>query len=185
MMPETQQMVLAGQGEIHLKVAMEKLKSKYGLRLTARAPAVPYKETIRKSASAHGFAISASPAAMVSSATWCWIYAAPTRAGRALSFMTASRAGCRCPGNGSARWEKGVAEYLKSGPLGFPVVDVEVALTDGSYHSVDSSDAAFQTAGRLAMSEGMPGCAPVLRWELHGESFPSMCRTPRPPRWEV
>ena len=58
--------------------------------------------------------------------------------------------------------EKGVREYMKAGPLGFPVVDVAVALTDGSYHTVDSSDAAFQTAGRLAMSEGMPDCAPVL-----------------------
>ena len=57
--------------------------------------------------------------------------------------------------------EKGVVEYMKAGPLGFPVVDVAVALTDGSYHSVDSSDAAFQTAGRLAMS--MPReHAPVL-----------------------
>ena len=58
--------------------------------------------------------------------------------------------------------EKGVLEYMKTGPLGFPVVDVSVALVDGSYHTVDSSDAAFQTAGRLAMSEGMPDCAPVL-----------------------
>jgi elongation factor G len=58
--------------------------------------------------------------------------------------------------------EKGVSEYLKSGPLGFPVVDVAVTLTDGSYHTVDSSDAAFQTAGRIAMTEGMPNCAPVL-----------------------
>jgi len=58
--------------------------------------------------------------------------------------------------------EKGVHEYMKTGPLGFPVVDITVALTDGSYHSVDSSDAAFQTAGRIAMSEGMPDCAPVL-----------------------
>ena len=51
---------------------------------------------------------------------------------------------------------------MKAGPLGFPVVDIAVALTDGSYHTVDSSDAAFQTAGRLAMSEGMTDCAPVL-----------------------
>jgi elongation factor G len=58
--------------------------------------------------------------------------------------------------------EKGVAEYLKTGPLGFPVVDVAVTLVDGSYHAVDSSDAAFQAAGRIAMQEGMPECAPVL-----------------------
>ena len=58
--------------------------------------------------------------------------------------------------------EKGVVEYLKHGPLGFPVVDVGVALVDGSFHSVDSSDAAFQTAARIAMSEGMPNCSPVL-----------------------
>ena len=58
--------------------------------------------------------------------------------------------------------EKGAAEYLKHGPLGFPVVDVAVALVDGSFHSVDSSDAAFQTAARIAMQEGMPNCAPVL-----------------------
>ena len=58
--------------------------------------------------------------------------------------------------------EKGVQEYMKTGPLGFPVVDISVSLNDGSYHSVDSSDAAFQTAGRVAMSEGMPVCSPVL-----------------------
>jgi elongation factor G len=58
--------------------------------------------------------------------------------------------------------EKGVKDYLHHGPLGFTVVDVGVALTDGSYHAVDSSDMAFQTAGRIAMSEGMPKCSPVL-----------------------
>ena len=58
--------------------------------------------------------------------------------------------------------EKGIVDYLKTGPLGFPVVDVAVALTDGSYHAVDSSDAAFQTAARIAMTEGMPNCSPVL-----------------------
>ena len=58
--------------------------------------------------------------------------------------------------------EKGVIDFLKQGPLGFPVVDIAVALTDGSYHAVDSSDAAFQTAARIGMTEGMPNCAPVL-----------------------
>ncbi|MGY9107149.1 MAG: elongation factor G, partial [Alphaproteobacteria bacterium] len=58
--------------------------------------------------------------------------------------------------------ERRILDYLQKGPLGFPVVDVAVALIDGSFHSVDSSDAAFQTAARIAMSEGMPNCAPVL-----------------------
>ncbi len=53
-------------------------------------------------------------------------------------------------------------DYLNSGPLGFPVVDVAVCLKDGSYHTVDSSDQAFRAAGRIAMSEGMPKCSPVL-----------------------
>ncbi|RUU75337.1 elongation factor G, partial [Mesorhizobium sp. M7A.T.Ca.TU.009.01.1.2] len=58
--------------------------------------------------------------------------------------------------------ETGVRDYLKSGPLGFPVVDVAVNLSDGSYHAVDSSDMAFQMAARLAMKEGMAACLPVL-----------------------
>ncbi len=58
--------------------------------------------------------------------------------------------------------EAGVRDYLEKGPLGFPVVDVAVNLKDGSYHDVDSSDMAFRQAGRIAMSEGLPQCAPVL-----------------------
>ena len=58
--------------------------------------------------------------------------------------------------------EAGVRDYLKAGPLGFPVVDVAVNLSDGSYHSVDSSDMAFQMAAKLGMKEGMAACSPVL-----------------------
>ena len=86
---------------------------------------------------------------------------APNPRGAGFAFYDRIKGGV-VPKNWIPSVEKGVREYMKAGPLGFPVVDVAVALTDGSYHTVDSSDAAFQTAGRLAMSEGMPGCAPVL-----------------------
>ena len=63
--------------------------------------------------------------------------------------------------------EEGVIDALKHGPLGFPVVDVAVTLIDGSYHTVDSSDMAFQLAGRLAIDEGLPQCQPVLLEPIH------------------
>jgi elongation factor G len=157
--PATQQMVLAGQGEIHLKVAVEKLQGKYSLKLFTRAPAVPYKETIRKPASARGRHKRQSGGHGQFGDVVLAIGPRPRGAG--FVFHDRIKGGV-VPRQWISSVEKGVTEYLKSGPLGFPVVDVEVALTDGSYHSVDSSDAAFQTAGRLAMSEGMPACAPVL-----------------------
>jgi elongation factor G len=63
--------------------------------------------------------------------------------------------------------EEGVIDALKHGPLGFPVVDVAVKLIDGSYHTVDSSDMAFRTAGRIGISEGLPQCQPVLLEPIH------------------
>ena len=155
----TQQMVLAGQGEIHLKVAMERLLSKYGLKLTARAAAVPYKETIRKSVTARGRHKRQSGGHGQFGDVVLEIGPRPRGAG--FVFQDRIKGGV-VPKQWIGSVEKGVSAYLGAGPLGFPVVDVAVALVDGSYHSVDSSDAAFQTAGRLAMSEGMPGCAPVL-----------------------
>jgi elongation factor G len=157
--PATQQMVLAGQGEIHLKVAIEKLMSKYGLKLSTRAPAMPYKETIRKAVTAHGRHKRQSGGHGQFGDVMLDIRPAPR--GQGFVFHDRIKGGV-VPRQWIGSVEKGVLDYLKSGPLGFPVVDVEVALTDGSYHTVDSSDAAFQTAGRLAMSEGMPDCAPVL-----------------------
>jgi elongation factor G len=63
--------------------------------------------------------------------------------------------------------EEGVVDGLNRGPLGFPVIDVQVTLTDGSYHSVDSSDLAFRTAARIGVSEGLPHCQPVLLEPIH------------------
>jgi elongation factor G len=157
--PATQEMVLAGQGEIHLKVAIERLQSKYGLKLLTKPPRVPYRETIRKSATSRGRHKRQSGGHGQYGDVVLQI--TPMPRGQGFAFHDRIKGGV-VPKQWIGSVEKGVAEYMKTGPLGFPVVDVAVSLTDGSYHSVDSSDAAFQTAGRLAMSEGMPGCAPVL-----------------------
>lgn len=156
---ETHDMILAGQGEIHLKVAVEKLRSRYGLTLTTRAARVPYRETIRKSAAARGRHKRQSGGHGQFGDVLLEI--TPAVRGAGFAFHDRIKGGV-VPKQWIGSVEKGVRDYMKAGPLGFPVVDITVALTDGSYHTVDSSDAAFQTAGRLAMSEGMPDCAPVL-----------------------
>jgi len=157
--PETHDMILAGQGEVHLKVAVEKLSSRYGLSLITRAPRVPYRETIRKAATSRGRHKRQTGGHGQFGDVMLEITPAPRGAG--FVFHDRIKGGV-VPKQWIGSVEKGVHDYMKSGPLGFPVVDIAVALTDGSYHTVDSSDAAFQTAGRLAMSEGMPDCSPVL-----------------------
>jgi elongation factor G len=155
----TQEMLLAGQGEIHLKVATEKLLSKYGLKLSTKPPRVPYRETIRKSTMVRGRHKRQSGGHGQFGDVVLEI--APLPRGTGFVFHDRIKGGV-VPKQWIGSVEKGVQEYMRTGPLGFPVVDVAVSLTDGSYHSVDSSDAAFQTAGRVAMSEGLPGCSPVL-----------------------
>jgi elongation factor G len=152
-------MILAGQGEVHLRVVVEKLQSRYGLSLVTRAPRVPYRETIRKATTSRGRHKRQTGGHGQFGDVLLEI--APALRGAGFTFHDRIKGGV-VPKQWIGSVEKGVHEYMKSGPLGFPVVDITVALTDGSYHAVDSSDAAFQTAGRLAMSEGMPECAPVL-----------------------
>ncbi len=156
---ELHEIALEGQGEIHLKVAVERLASKYGLKLNTHQPRVPYKETIRKSTAQRGRHKRQSGGHGQFGDVMIEIKPMPRGSG--FVFQDEISGGV-VPRQFIPSVEKGVADYLKQGPLGFPVVDVAVALTDGSYHTVDSSDAAFQTAGRIAMSEGMPNCAPVL-----------------------
>jgi elongation factor G len=156
---ELQQMTLAGQGEIHLKVAVEKLQSKYGLKVSTHVPKVPYKETIRKPGKQHGRHKRQSGGHGQFGDVHIEI--APLPRGSGFAFEDKIKGGV-VPRQFIPSVEKGIVEYMKEGPLGFPVVDFTVALVDGSYHAVDSSDAAFQTAARIAMQEGMPNCAPVL-----------------------
>jgi elongation factor G len=156
---ELHEMSLTGQGEIHLKVAVEKLDSKYGLKLRTHAPHVPYKETIRKGTSQRGR--HKRQTGGHGQYGDVMIEIRPSPRGSGFTFID-KIAGGVVPRQWIPSVEKGVVEYLKTGPLGFPVVDVMVALVDGSYHSVDSSDAAFQMAGKIAMQEGMPDCQPVL-----------------------
>ena len=156
---ELHEMSLVGQGEIHLKVAVEKLLSKYGLKLVTHPPRIPYKETIRKPTSQRGrHKRQTGGHGQFGDVV---INIKPLPRGGGFVFEDEIVGGV-VPKQWIPSVEKGVVEYLKTGPLGFPVVDLAVSLVDGSYHSVDSSDAAFQVAGRLAMSEGMPNCAPVL-----------------------
>jgi elongation factor G len=156
---ETHEMLLAGQGEVHLKLAVEKLQNRFGLALTTKPARVPYRETIRKGVSVRGRHKRQSGGH--GQFGDCVLEIAPLPRGSGFVFQDRIKGGV-VPKQWIPSVEKGVREYLRTGPLGFPVVDLTVALTDGSFHSVDSSDAAFQTAGRLAMSEGMPDCAPVL-----------------------
>lgn len=156
---ELHEMTLAGQGEIHLRVAVDKLMSKYGLRLITKPASVPYKETIRKAVSQRGRHKRQSGGHGQFGDVELVIR--PLERGAGFTFIDQIVGGV-VPRQWIPSVEKGVIEYLKEGPLGFPVVDLSVTLCDGSYHTVDSSDAAFQTAARIGMQEGMPQCAPIL-----------------------
>jgi elongation factor G len=156
---ETHQMVLWGQGEMHIRVAMERLKRKYGIEAGTRRRHIPYKETIRGTVSIRGRHKKQSGGHGQFGDIVVEIK--PLSRGEGFVFDDTITGGV-VPKQFIPSVEIGVRDYLSHGPLGFPVVDVAVTLTDGSYHSVDSSDMAFRQAGRLAMSEGMPKCSPVL-----------------------
>ena len=156
---DTNQLVLRGQGDIHLKVALERLRSKYGLAMRSAPPKVPYKEAIRKSTQQHGRHKKQSGGHGQFGDVHIEIRPLPRGGG--FEFIDKVVGGA-IPRQFIPAVEAGVREYLNHGPLGFPVVDVSVTLYDGQYHAVDSSEMAFKTAARIAMSEGLPKCDPVL-----------------------
>jgi elongation factor G len=161
---EMQEMVLWGQGDIHLQIAMDRLRHKYGLPVTARKPQVPYKETIRKGAAQHARFKRQSGGHGQFADIQIEIKPLPRGTGH---VFTDAVVGGAIPRNYIPAVEEGVMEYLRHGPLGFPVVDVSVTLITGQFHAVDSSDQAFKTCARMAMSEAMPKCDPVLLEPIH------------------
>ncbi len=157
--PDTGEYLLWGQGEIHLNIALDRLKNRYGLEITAERPQVPYKETIRKPASQHARHKKQSGGHGEFGDVHLDIKPLPR--GTGFDFSDSITGGV-VPKQYIPAVQHGVKEYLVRGPLGFPVVDVAVSLTDGQFHAVDSSEMAFKKAAQQAMREGMPNCSPVL-----------------------
>ena len=155
----TGQLLLWGQGEVHLLLATEKLNNKYNLDIKAEHPQIPYKETIRKPASQHSRHKKQSGGHGEYGDVHIDIK--PLGRGEGFQFNDTVTGGV-VPKQYIPAVKNGVIEYMKRGPLGFEVVDVAVTLTDGQHHAVDSSEMAFKKAAGLAMREGMPQCQPVL-----------------------
>jgi elongation factor G len=156
---DTNEHVLWGQGEIHLAVALERLRTQYNLVVSAKPPQVPYKETIKRGITQH--ARHKRQSGGHGQFADVKVEIRPLRRGEGFAFEDKIVGGA-IPRNFIPAVEDGIRDYLPRGPLGFPVVDLHVTLFDGQYHDVDSSDQAFKTAGALAMREAMPKCDPVL-----------------------
>jgi elongation factor G len=156
---DTGDMVLWGQGEMHLRVAIEKLASKFGVQAHTAPRRIAYRETIRKPVSLRGRHKKQSGGHgqygdVVVDIT-------PLPRGSGFQFTDTITGGV-VPKQYIPAVEQGVREWMVKGTLGFPVVDFRVNLSEGSYHDVDSSEMAFKMAARIAMVEGMPQCSPVL-----------------------
>jgi len=151
--------VLWGQGEMHLRVALGRLRDRFGVKPQSHTPAIGYRETIRKPMTQRGRHKKQSGGHGQFGDVVLEIKPLPR--GEGFRFEEKVVGGA-VPRNYIGAVEEGAVDGLRRGPLGFPVVDVAVTLTDGSYHSVDSSDQAFRTAARIGVTEALPQCESVL-----------------------
>jgi len=162
--PEAQEMVIWGQGEMHLRVATERLAERFGIAIERRRPTVGYRETIKKPIQQRGRHKKQSGGHGQFGDVVLDIKPLPRNSG----FIFEDKiTGGVVPRNYIPSVEEGIIDAMKHGPLGFPVVDMAVALIDGSYHAVDSSDMAFRIAGRIGITEALPQCQPVLLEPIH------------------
>jgi elongation factor G len=162
--PETHEVIMWGQGEMHLRVATERLADRFSVPIVTRKPTVGYRETIKKGIVQRGRHKKQSGGHGQFGDVVLDIKPLPRGSG---FVFTEEIKGGVVPRNYIPSVEEGVVDALKHGPLGFPVVDIAVKLIDGSYHAVDSSDMAFRIAGRIGLVEGLPQCTPVLLEPIH------------------
>ncbi len=157
---DTKEMVLSGMGQLHIDIALEKLQRKYGAEVTLHTPKIPYRETVRSTAQAQGkYKKQTGGHGQYGD---CWLELAPLPRGEGFKFVNRIVGGA-IPRNFIPAVEKGVVEAMQEGVLsGFPVVDVQAAVYDGSYHVVDSSEMAFKIAGSMGFKKAMEAARPVL-----------------------
>jgi elongation factor G len=158
--PQTKEFLLSGQGQMHVEIAVARLRSRYGVEVTLKPPKVPYRETIRGKADVQGRHKKQSGGH--GQFGDCKIRVEPLPRGGDFQFVDEIFGGS-IPKQYIPAVEKGILEARHRGSLaGFPTVDFKVTLYDGSYHTVDSSEMAFKIAGRLAFRKAMEQAKPVL-----------------------
>ncbi len=158
--PETGQTILSGMGELHLEIIVDRMQREFGVKLRTGRPQVAYRETIKNEAKAEGKYIRQTGGR--GQYGHCWLRVTPGELGSGVKFTSEIR-GAAIPANFIPAIEKGVREAAEKGVLaGYPLTDLEVAVYDGSYHEVDSSDMAFKIAGSIALQEAVKQARPIL-----------------------
>ena len=158
--PQTGDQIIAGLSQMHVEVIVDRLKERFGAEVALHPPRVPYQETIRKPAKAHGRHKKQSGGR--GQFGDCHIEIEPLADGDDFEFVNRIKGGV-IPTSFIPAVEKGVVDAMQAGPIaGCPVKGVRVTVFDGSYHTVDSSEMAFKLAGSIAMREAMSNAAPVL-----------------------
>jgi elongation factor G len=170
----TGQVILQGQGDIHLQMVLGQLGERYHLDIGTTAVATGFEETIRSGFNAHGrYKKQSGGHGQFGDVK---ISVRPLPRGSGFDFTDAIVGGA-IPRQYINAIQKGILDGLRTGPLGFPVTDVHVTITDGAFHAVDSSDQAFQMAGRLAISDGLKQAGTLLLEPVDEVTFvvPSEC----------
>ena len=157
---ESKEMILSGMGQVHLEIALERLKRKFGVEVVMKTPKISYRETIKVAAKAQGkYKKQSGGRGQYGD---CWLDVEPMPRGGGFEFVD-NVVGGAIPRQYIPAVEKGVIDTMHEGILaGYPIVDIRVSLYDGSYHTVDSSEMAFKIAGSMGLKKAFPEAKPIL-----------------------